>query len=77
LLSELPANRELVRDGDNGLILSDRNGGVERSLLEGMLERADESARNNRSWVREHGLFGPAVQEFLARLSDLPPLSSR
>jgi len=68
ILSELPANRELIGDGaGQGILLS------EPSQLPAMLDGIDaESAgRANRAWVIEHGLFPPAVQRFLARLREL------
>lgn len=70
VLSDLEANRELVNDGANGLIVPG-GGALEPSVLEGMLERADTIARDNRSWVRQHGLFEPSVRQFLARLREL------
>ena len=71
VLSDLPANRELVRDGDNGLIVADPPA-LDAARLRGMLERADRVAEDNRAWVREHALFGPCVQAFLNRLAALP-----
>jgi glycosyltransferase involved in cell wall biosynthesis len=70
LLSDLPANRELVLSGRNGLILAD---GATPSLqaLHGLLERGDQIAAQNHSWVRQHAMFGPCVQRFLARLIEL------
>ena len=71
LLSDLPANRELVRDGDNGLIVGDSDGDGAVPVagqLQALLQRADAVARDNRAWVQQHALFGPAVQRFVARL---------
>jgi L-malate glycosyltransferase len=70
LLSDLPANRELVRSGDNGLILAD---GATLSLagLQPLQTRVDDIARANHDWVRHHAMFGPCVQAFLARLRQL------
>ena len=70
LLSDLPANHELVRSGDNGLILAD---GAVLSLaaLQPLRLRADQIARDNHDWVRQHAMFGPCVQAFLARLRQL------
>jgi len=70
LLSDLPANRELVLSGRNGLILAE---GATPSLLalQGLLERGDQIAAQNHSWVRQHAMFGPCVQRFLARLHEL------
>jgi L-malate glycosyltransferase len=70
LLSDLPANRELVRDGDNGLILAD--GALPApGALRALLQRADTAARANHDWVREHAMFAPCVQAFVARLREL------
>jgi hypothetical protein len=66
LLSDLPANRELVRHGDNGLILPTALAGAAR--LDALLQRAATVAGDNRAWVRQHALFAPAVQAFVERL---------
>ncbi len=71
LLSDLPANRELVRDGENGLIVSEA--GLDVVALQGLLGRAERVARGNRDWVAQHGLFAPAVALFLRRLCELSP----
>ena len=69
LLSDLPANRELVDDGRNGLIVPDA--GLEVGVLQPLLDRAERVAEDNRAWVAQHGLFAPAVERFLARLREL------
>ncbi len=69
LLSDLPANRELVRDGENGLIVAEGDPLVPR--LEALRPRADALAEANRRWVAEHALFPPAVDRFVARLTAL------
>jgi len=66
LLSDLPANRELVDSGRNGLIVE---GDLDIAALQPLLARGDEIARDNRAWVREHALFEPCVERFLVRLS--------
>jgi L-malate glycosyltransferase len=66
LLSDLPANRELVRDGDNGLILRDGQGTLDVAALEGL--PADAIVGANRAWVGANALFGPCVDAFVARL---------
>lgn len=73
LLSDLPANRELVRDGDNGLVLADgASPALERlDTLDALAGRADEIARANHDWVAAHAMFEPAVQRFVARLHDI------
>ncbi len=72
LLSDLPANRELVRHGDNGLILP--TGATPAPAdLDRLLQRAAAVASDNRAWVRQHALFAPAVQAFVERLRALGP----
>ncbi|MCA0242460.1 MAG: glycosyltransferase [Proteobacteria bacterium] len=71
LLSDLPANRELVQSGDNGLILQEGPEGPmppDVDLLFRVQQRADTIASENRAWVQRHALFGPAVQAFVERL---------
>ncbi len=70
LLSDLPANRELVRNGDNGLILAD-GATLSPALLQPLQLRGDQIARANHEWVRQHAMFGPGVEAFLARLREL------
>ena len=72
LLSDLPANRELVRSGDNGLLLA---AGVLPSPadLDPLAQRADAIASANRGWVATQAMFAPAVAGFLARLRALGP----
>ncbi|MFZ2648521.1 MAG: glycosyltransferase [Burkholderiaceae bacterium] len=71
LLSDLPANRELVRDGDNGLIVPASQQAPPPAALEALLGKAEQVARANRAWVENHGLFAPAVARFVARLREL------
>jgi glycosyltransferase involved in cell wall biosynthesis len=70
ILSDLPANRELVRSGDNGLIVPD-GAPPDAAQLEALLQRAPAIASDNRAWVRQHALFAPAVQAFVERLTSL------
>ncbi|MDT9001238.1 glycosyltransferase [Paucibacter sp. APW11] len=68
LLSDLPANHELMRSG-HGLVLAE--GDDFQSLaqrLQARLATADAEGADNRAWVAEHGLFPPAVQRFLKAL---------
>lgn len=74
LLSDLPANRELVHPGDDGQM----PGWVARgdSLpgpadLQPLLARADAIAARHHAWVAGHAIFGPSVAGFLARLRAL------
>ena len=73
LLSDLPANRELIGDSARGLILS----GSAASLddLPARMAALDTSrlAAGNRDWVAANGLFEPHVQRFLTRLKALTP----
>jgi L-malate glycosyltransferase len=68
LLSDLPANRELVHDGRNGLIVPDGRTALEVAALERLQVDADAVAATNRDWVAAHALFGPSVDAFVARL---------
>jgi L-malate glycosyltransferase len=68
ILSDLPANRELVRDGDNGLIVHD---GLAIDALEGLALRAGAIAIENRAFIAEHALFPPAIARFVDRLHAL------
>ncbi len=70
LLSDLPANRELVRHGENGLIIGDDDG-LAAAALEPLLAVAHAIARSNRDWVAAHALFARAVERFLQRLREV------
>lgn len=70
ILSDLPANRELVRDGTNGLIVRE-GADLDTLRVRDLLDRADAVARENRAWVAGHALFAPAVERFVARLREL------
>lgn len=70
LLGELPANRELVRDGANGLIIG-AAAVADKGALRRLLANADAIARINRAWVAQHALFAPEVARFLERLREL------
>ena len=67
LLSDLPANRELVQSGVNGLIVLDGTLPSEADL-QPLRVRAVEIAAHNRDWVAQHGLFAPAAARYLERL---------
>ncbi len=68
LLSDLPANRELVRDRENGLILPAAH---LLNALDGLMGQADGIASDNHEWIREYALFPQAIDRFLARLQAL------
>jgi len=70
VVSDLPANRELVRGDANGLLLREGES-PSRVRLNAMLNRAGEVARANRAWVQANALFEPCVQRFLLRLREL------
>jgi glycosyltransferase involved in cell wall biosynthesis len=67
LLSDLPANRELVEHARSGWIFggddTDASGAVAA-----LRPQAAAIAQRNHEWVREHALFEPAVERFLDRL---------
>ncbi len=70
ILSDLQANRELVSDGDNGLIVAD--GGLPaRQALQALLARGPAIAAANHRWVSEHAMFEPCVEGFVQRLQAL------
>ena len=75
LLSDLPANRELVRDSDNGMLLP-AGALPSRAALESLLAHAPALADANRAWVQRHALFGPSVARYLQRLAELRPARS-
>jgi len=70
LLSDLPANRELVTHGENGWILAE---GASPSMdeLKPLAARGDVVGQHNRQWVGEHALFPKAVDQFVQRLVQL------
>ena len=72
LLSDLPANRELVQDGHNGWIVP--AGGIDLSravplALPPLQAQAAAIARLNRDWVQHHGLFPPAIHQLVQTLT--------
>jgi len=69
LLSDLPANRELVRDDDNGRIVGEA---VDAKALQTLLPRGADIAAANRAWVARNALFPPAVGRLLDRLDGWP-----
>jgi glycosyltransferase involved in cell wall biosynthesis len=72
VLSDLPANRELVRDGVNGIIAAGDVAATANAIAS-MVPRAAEIATANRAWIAEHAIFPQAVERFLARLTALEP----
>lgn len=70
VLSDLPANRELLQAG-GGLILAEGDEARLPELLESLLPSSEAAGAANRAWVAAHGLFAPAVEKFLNRLQSL------
>ncbi len=70
LLSDLPANRELVNHLDNGLILED-GAGPDLAAIDMLGRRAAQVAAANHAWVARQAMFEPAVERFVARLHAL------
>jgi glycosyltransferase involved in cell wall biosynthesis len=72
ILADLPANRELVADGQNGLILApgERPG---RERLAGLQARAKTVSAGLHTWVGQHALFPASVQIYVQRLVELTP----
>ena len=68
LLSDLPANRELVQHAANGLIVAEGAPPCTEELMS-LLARASRVAAHNRAWIAEHALFEPCIERLLARLS--------
>jgi glycosyltransferase involved in cell wall biosynthesis len=67
LLSDLPANRELIGNSERGLIVYEPKG-ITKRLVQ---LQPEQLAAANRQWVQQHGLFEPGVQRFLTRLREL------
>lgn len=70
ILSDLPANRELVRDGHNGVILADGELPT-RARLASLAGRADEASAALRAWVGVHAMFPSSVAAYVKRLEAL------
>ena len=70
ILSDLPANRELVHDGHNGLIVP-AGRLLPASALQSVQGQADAMAQRNRQWVAHNALFAPSLAKFVTRLKAL------
>ncbi|MFO1337500.1 MAG: glycosyltransferase [Burkholderiaceae bacterium] len=70
ILSDLPANRELVEDGRNGLVLADGELPA-RARLAPLAERAGEVASGLRAWVGANAMFPDSVAAYVRRLEAL------
>lgn len=76
VLSDLPANRELVSDARNGIIVPGGPGSVavaDSQAMTRLMATAPQVAEANRAWVAEHGVFGPCIDRLLARMQTLAP----
>jgi len=70
ILSNLPANRELVDPGQNGLVLSAAER-LRADQLQALLPVAHRIAAENRAWVSARAMFPEAVERFVRRLQQL------
>ena len=70
ILSDLPANRELITDGRQGVILAEGET-LRRARLAPLAARADALAAELHEWVGMHALFPASVQAYVARLQAL------
>ncbi len=70
ILSDLAANRELVHDGHNGLIVPPGQL-LPADALQAVLGQADAMAARNRQWVAHNALFAPSLAKFVTRLKAL------
>jgi glycosyltransferase involved in cell wall biosynthesis len=70
ILSDLPANRELVHDGRNGVILGDGET-PSRARLTPLAARAGEIGAALRAWVGAHAMFPTSVAAYVRRLEAL------
>lgn len=76
ILSDLPANHELVRRGANGWVL--RGEALpDAADLQSLADRADAIAAANHAWVAGHAMFPAAVTTFLDRLRVLDAATAR
>jgi glycosyltransferase involved in cell wall biosynthesis len=75
ILSDLPANHELVRRNDNGWVLQG-DALPAAADLQPLADRADAIGAANHGWVAEHALFPSAVSAFLDRLRALDAAAS-
>ena len=70
ILSDLAANRELVHDGHNGLIVP-AGQVLPAAALQAVLGQANAMAQRNRQWVAHNALFAPSLAKFVTRLKAL------
>lgn len=67
VLSDLPANRELVRNMKNGMLLG-AHSKMEVAAMRKLLVRSEVLAIENRNSIEAHGLIGPCVERLIERL---------
>lgn len=70
ILSDLPANRELVDDGRNGLILAEGELPTWTRLAP-LAAHADAVGADLQEWVGLHALFPASVQAYVQRLEQI------
>jgi glycosyltransferase involved in cell wall biosynthesis len=72
MLSDLPANHELLGEGaGQGLIVDTLALSKLPAQLQALASQAEAMGAANRAWVAQNGLFAPAVQRFLQKLRTL------
>jgi glycosyltransferase involved in cell wall biosynthesis len=76
IVSDIPANRELIDDTVNGLIVPDGQVRIFH-LLPKDNSVLDAIGKKNREWIELHALFGPCIQQFLFRLQELSPVQEK
>jgi glycosyltransferase involved in cell wall biosynthesis len=70
IVSDLPANRELVHDGRNGVVLADGEWPTPARLAP-LAGRADQISAALRAWVGVHAMFPASVGAYVKRLEAL------
>jgi L-malate glycosyltransferase len=67
ILSDLPANREWVTDGLNGIIFTNRE--LDKLKIFEALTKKNDMIAINREIVREKGIFADSIKKFVIRIS--------
>lgn len=70
IVSDLPANRELITPQHNGIVLT-AGERPRAEQLQWLLPQADRIAADNRAWVSSRAMFPAAVSRFVQRLEQL------
>ncbi len=76
LLSDLPANRELVRSGDNGWVADGARLPC-AAELQPLLDRAPALAIANHGWIAREAMFAPRVAALVDRLQAIDAAAPR